>query len=127
MKHARHSPAGPILLALLALPGLAPPVRAEIPVIEAIRATPQGAQWRFDVTLKHPDTGWDHYADAWEVLDADGQSLGLRVLVHPHVDEQPFTRSLGGVAFPAGTQAVFVRARCIVDGWGAVQEFALPE
>lgn len=74
--------------------------------------------WRFDVTLAHPDTGWAHYADAWEVLDADGNSLGTRTLLHPHVDEQPFTRALGDVAIPAGTGPVFIRARCSVDGWG---------
>ena len=46
----------------------------------------------------HPDTGWDDYADGWRVLDMDGNELGMRVLHHPHVDEQPFTRSLSGGA-----------------------------
>ena len=43
------------------------------------------------VTVQHADTGWDHYADAWEVLAPDGTVLGTRTLLHPHTDEQPFT------------------------------------
>lgn len=72
---------------------------------------------RFDVTVLHADSGWDHYADAWEVLDAQGNSLGLRELFHPHENEQPFTRSQAGINVPAGATSVFVRARCSVDGW----------
>ncbi len=92
---------------------LAGPVLADAPVVEAVSIDGD----RVSVTLSHPDTGWDHYADGWEVLDADGNSLGVRVLAHPHVNEQPFTRSLGGVQFPEGATSIFVRARCNVDGW----------
>ena len=91
---------------------------AEIPEIVNATARPDGDSWRFSVTLTHPDTGWQHYADAWEVQDAAGNILGTRILVHPHVNEQPFTRSLGGVTVPEGTGTVFIRARCLVDGWG---------
>ena len=75
---------------------------------------------RVSVTLSHPDTGWDHYADGWEVLDSDGNSLGVRVLLHPHVTEQPFSRSLSGVQIPQSATAVYIRARCNVDGWSDV-------
>ncbi|MEM7733396.1 MAG: hypothetical protein AAF280_11515 [Pseudomonadota bacterium] len=75
--------------------------------------------WNFHVTVEHGDTGWDHYADGWEVLDADGNRLAYRKLLHPHVNEQPFTRSLSGVAIPDGTEAVFVRANCSVSGWSS--------
>lgn len=105
-------PALACLLALCALPAAADP-----PVIEAVGAVQNGATWRFDVTLSHPDTGWDHYADGWRVLDMAGTELGLRVLAHPHVQEQPFTRSLSGVTIPEGTDRVQVQARCGVDGW----------
>ncbi|MGR3723305.1 hypothetical protein [Abyssibius alkaniclasticus] len=94
-------------------------VLAEPVEIVAVEARMGASGWRFDVTLAHPDTGWAHYADAWEVLDADGRSLGTRTLLHPHETEQPFTRALGDVAIPAGTARVFIRARCSVDGWGA--------
>ncbi|MBF9035429.1 hypothetical protein HKCCE2091_14375 [Rhodobacterales bacterium HKCCE2091] len=77
---------------------------------------------RLSVTLRHADTGWDHYADAWEVLDAEGNSLGLRELAHPHVDEQPFTRSLAA-DLPAGE--VLIRARCTVTGWSEPVAFTL--
>ncbi len=89
--------------------------------VVAVHIAPDGpATYRFDVTVAHPDTGWDHYADRWEVLDPDGNSLGVRVLAHPHVNEQPFTRSLGGVAIPEGIEEVTVRAGDSVDGWGSV-------
>lgn len=91
----------------------ATPAFADAPVVENVVVNGDS----FSVTLSHPDTGWDHYADGWEVLDADGNSLGLRELLHPHVNEQPFTRSLSGVQVPDGTQVVYVRARCNVDGW----------
>ena len=90
---------------------------ADPPRIEAVRVTQSGNGWRFDVTLSHPDTGWDHYADGWRVLDMDGNELGMRVLAHPHVNEQPFTRSLGGVVIPDDATQVQVQARCQVDGW----------
>jgi len=73
--------------------------------------------WNIHVTLAHPDTGWDHYADGWEVLDAQGRRLGYRELMHPHVDEQPFTRSLSGVSIPDGTREILIRPRCSRDGW----------
>lgn len=47
-----------------------------------------------------------------------GEVLATRVLHHPHVGEQPFTRSLSGVAIPAGIQRVRVRARDSVYGFG---------
>ncbi len=94
---------------------------ADDAVIEAAEARATGSGWSFSVTLSHGDTGWDDYADGWRVVDADGAELGLRVLYHPHVDEQPFTRSLGGVSIPEGTETVFIEARTNTDGWGAAR------
>ncbi len=90
---------------------------ADAPVVRDVTATKSQAGWRFDVTIAHADTGWDHYADGWRVEDASGAVLGLRVLGHPHVAEQPFTRSLSGVVLPNGTTSVFIRSRCNTDGW----------
>ncbi len=100
-------------LAVFCILGLLPgSLLADPPVIEAARTDGATVQ----VTLSHPDTGWEHYADGWEVIAADGHRLGLRVLQHPHVNEQPFTRSLTLEApLPAGD--IRVRARCSVDGW----------
>jgi len=74
--------------------------------------------YRFDVTLLHDDKGWDHYADKWEVLSLDGTVLGTRKLHHPHVNEQPFTRSLSGVRIPNDIQQVLVRAHDLVHAYG---------
>jgi hypothetical protein len=76
----------------------------------------------FSVTLEHGDQGWNHYADRWDVLTLDGRLLGSRVLHHPHENEQPFTRSLSGVAIPAEIERVKVRARDSKHGYGE-QEF----
>lgn len=97
---------------------------ADPPSIISARASQGNGAWRLDVTLTHPDTGWDHYADGWRIETADGTVLGTRKLLHPHVSEQPFTRSLGGVSIPEDVGTVFIRARCNIDGW-ADTRFAL--
>ncbi|QBX99456.1 hypothetical protein E2K80_00860 [Rhodophyticola sp. CCM32] len=95
-------------------------VRADPPVILEARYT----NGQISVTLSHPDTGWDHYADGWQVELEDGTVLGSRTLFHPHVEEQPFTRSLGDLVIPDGVTQVFIRAHCNVTGWGE-DRFAL--
>lgn len=97
---------------LLAAPALADPAR-----VVGVEATRAGGAWAFDVTLEHGDTGWDDYADGWRVETPDGAILGERPLLHPHVNEQPFTRSLSGVAVPEGVTEVTIRARTTVEGW----------
>lgn len=76
--------------------------------------------YTFNVTVQHADEGWDHYADSWEVLAPDGRVLATRVLLHPHVGEQPFTRSLTGVEIPTGIEAVEVRAHDSVHELGGI-------
>lgn len=75
----------------------------------------------FAVTISSADTGWDKYADAFEVVAPDGSVLGTRVLAHPHVEEQPFTRSLTGVEVPEGVDRVTIRARDSVVGFCGVE------
>ncbi|MBN2503631.1 MAG: hypothetical protein JXB38_22840, partial [Anaerolineales bacterium] len=69
-----------------------------------VRAT-QAADgtWSFAVTVEHPDSGWEDYADGWDVVLPDGtvvkpdpDSPFTRLLLHPHENEQPFTRSQSG-------------------------------
>jgi hypothetical protein len=74
--------------------------------------------WCFHTQVRHNDEGWDHYADAWQVIDSKGNVLGERVLFHPHDTEQPFTRSLCGVQLPSETSIVTVRAKCNLHGFG---------
>lgn len=105
----------PTLACLLALAaGMA---SADPAVVERVEAEDQGGTWRFSVTLRHGDAGWDDYADGWRVELADGTVLDTRELLHPHVEEQPFTRSLLGVPVPDGVTEVYIRARTNVEGW----------
>lgn len=84
--------------------------------------------YQFDVTVLHHDEGWEHYADKWDILAPDGQVLGTRTLLHPHVDEQPFTRSLSGVKIPAGITEVTIRAHDSVHAYGGkVIQVTLPQ
>ena len=111
-----------LLIALAAAPAFA----GDVEVVDATARREAGG-WRFDVTLRHEDTGWDHYADAWRIVGPDGAIYGQRTLLHPHVDEQPFTRSLGGVAIPEGVSRVLIEARDNMDGWSPrVLELPLP-
>jgi hypothetical protein len=81
--------------------------------------------WTFHVTVQHPDTGWEDYADGWDVLTPDDTALKpdpdspfTRLLLHPHENEQPFTRSQSGIVIPPGVTLVRVRAHDLVDGFG---------
>ena len=106
---------------LICLFCLSLPAHADDAVIEGAVARATGSGWTFSVTLSHGDTGWDDYADGWRIVAVDGRELGMRVLYHPHVDEQPFTRSLSGVDIPDGTTEVFIEARTNADGWGTAR------
>jgi hypothetical protein len=92
-------------------------VAGEADVLQA-KATRSGAKWSFSVTVQHADEGWDHFADRWEVLTLEGELIATRVLAHPHVGEQPFTRGMAGIEIPEGTKEVVVRARDSVHGYG---------
>ncbi len=104
-----------VLATLLSL--LSFSVRAGEVEIEKVVIQKTGDSWTFEVTLKHGDTGWKHYANAWRVLNESGKVIKTRVLFHPHVDEQPFTRSMSGVVIPQGDKSVSVEARDKVHGW----------
>jgi len=75
--------------------------------------------WRAEVTLKHADASWEHYADAWRIVDTEGRLLKTRVLYHPHINEQPFTRSLSGIAIPSDKTVVYVEAHDKQHGWSS--------
>ena len=82
-----------------------------------VKVTGKGI-YRFDVTVRHNDKGWDHYADRFEVLAPDGKLLGTRILHHPHVNEQPFTRSLSAIKVPGEIKEVSIRAHDSVHAFG---------
>jgi hypothetical protein len=91
-------------------------VHADVLQVRITRTAP--GVFRFDVTISSPDTGWKKYANAFRVKTLDNQVLGTRILIHPHVNEQPFTRSLSGVKIPPDVRQVVVDARDSVAGWG---------
>jgi hypothetical protein len=83
-------------------------------------------RYRIAVTLKHDDTGRGHYANAWEVLDEKGTVMGVRVLHHPHVNEQPFTRSLT-ITIPPSVKRITLRGKDSLHAYGGkVVEFEMP-
>jgi hypothetical protein len=96
---------------------------ADVVYVKAVQAA--DSTWTFHVTVNHPDTGWEDYADGWDVLTPDGMVLKpdpespfTRLLLHPHVDEQPFTRSQSAIVIPESVTQVRVRAHDLVDGFG---------
>jgi len=106
----------------------APLSAGEVDVVDAKARSGGDGSYRFSVTLRHDDTGWEHYADRWDVLAPDGTVLGTRILAHPHVDEQPFTRSLSGVAVPSGVREVIIRGGDLVHGYGGAElRLTLPD
>lgn len=87
---------------------------ADVIEAEVVRS---GDRYVVTATVESADTGWERYADAWEVRTMAGDVLGTRVLAHPHVDEQPFTRSLTDVEIPAEVTTVEIAARDSVVGF----------
>ncbi len=88
-------------------------------LVKFVRATQDSdGLWTFNTTVRHNDEGWDHYADAWQVVDLEGNILAERVLLHPHDTEQPFTRSQSNIEIPPNMTQLFVRAKCNVHGFG---------
>ena len=101
----------------------APPANADVVYVKAVETAV--STWTFAVSVDHPDTGWDDYADGWDVLLPGGTVLKstadspfTRLLAHPHVGERPFTRSQSNIAIPADVMTVTVRAHDLVDGFG---------
>lgn len=74
------------------------------------------------VAVQHADAGWDHFANRFEVVGPKGGVLGTRVLRHPHVEEQPFRRSLARVRIPHSVGSVTIRAHDLVHELGGAEQ-----
>lgn len=106
------------LIVILSAPLNNPAKAGEVDVINATVKSLGHDRFSFSATLKHNDSGWEHYANAWRVVDPNGNVLGVRELLHPHVDEQPFTRSLNSVLIPKGIKQVTIEAEDSQHGQG---------
>ncbi len=89
---------------------------AHVLFVKAVQS--EDGSWCIYTTVRHNDEGWDHYANAWQVLDPQGNELVWRLLAHPHEDEQPFTRDKCGIVIPPEVNKVTVQAKCKVHGFG---------
>jgi hypothetical protein len=89
---------------------------AQVLYVEAVQS--MDGRWCIYTTVRHNDEGWDHYANAWQVLDGQGNELAWRLLAHPHDDEQPFTRDTCNVTIPPGVTKLVIQAKCKVHGFG---------
>ena len=100
----------------LLMPMLCSGAEADITAVKVEKSS--NGTYGFRVSVAHQDSGWDHYADKWDVVGPDGQVLATRTLYHPHVNEQPFTRSLSGISIPPGVKQVTLRAHDSVHAYG---------
>jgi hypothetical protein len=105
------------------VPPSTPPMEDTLPASQAevlsIKVSGETGAYNFLVTVSSPDTGCDQYADWWEVISQDGELLYRRILLHSHVNEQPFTRSGGPVPIESDT-IVLVRAHMHPGGYGSL-------
>jgi hypothetical protein len=103
----------------LAAAAVTPTSPAATTLADVLSVSTSGAPgaYQFAVTVGSADAGCQLYADWWEVLAEDGRLLYRRVLLHSHVDEQPFTRSGGPVPIGLDT-VVWVRAHMHPAGYG---------
>jgi len=89
---------------------------AQVIFVDAVQS--DDGSWCIYTTVRHNDEGWDHFANAWQVVDQDGNELAWRLLAHPHDDEQPFERDKCRINIPQHVTKVVVQAKCNVHGFG---------
>lgn len=131
ISNARFSQTGFIFFVLVLLSATIAPLNnvkaGEVTVIDVSIRSEGQRRYSLSTTLKHADAGWEHYADRWDVLDESGKIIGQRILHHPHVNEQPFTRSLS-LNIPAHVKKITVRGHDLVHGDGpSSKAFLLPK
>lgn len=102
--------------------GAGPGWPGEVDILNVQASPLPNGTWRFDVTVRHDDEGWEHYADSWEVVDPNGRLITRRVLRHPHVGQASFTRSQVGFSIPDHLEWVTVRGHDKIHGYGGAEK-----
>ena len=93
-----------------------PQQKSTIAEVTEVQITGTVNNYTFAVTVNSLDTGCDNYADWWEVVTPEGELIYRRVLLHSHVDEQPFQRT-GGTVDIQSEQEVIVRVHMSPGGY----------
>ena len=89
----------------------------EADVVDVLTIRQSNGNFVFRVSVLHTDEGWEHYADAFEIVSLSGEILATRILAHPHVNEQPFTRSII-VKLDPSIRTVTIRAKDKIHQYG---------
>lgn len=103
---------------LLAVPVFAEDAQQLYPDVLDVEVVEKDSRWTISATISSPYDSPQRYANGFRILTENGVELGVRTLWHDHANEQPFTRSLIGVAIPSGTISIIVQGRDQKNGWG---------
>ncbi|MDX1435755.1 MAG: hypothetical protein R3335_03020 [Anaerolineales bacterium] len=96
-----------------------PVIPGEFANIISVSVSGDAENYSFSVQISSPDEGCSRYADWWEVISEQGELVYRRILLHSHVNEQPFTRS-GGPVNIGPDEIVLVRAHMNTGGYGGL-------
>lgn len=107
-------------------PTKTPDDQSTLAEVMSVSVNGEPGDYSFSVRVSSPDEGCSQYADWWEVISPDGELIYRRVLLHSHVDEQPFTRSGGPVSINTD-EVVIVRAHMNTNGYGRLVMQGSPE
>lgn len=109
------------------LPSVIPtfsPTKQEAPLsnsgfadVLSVKVSGDPGSYQFAVEISSPDSGCERYADWWEVIASDEGLSYRRILLHSHVNEQPFTRT-GGPVQVLPDMVVYIRAHMNDSGYG---------
>jgi hypothetical protein len=80
---------------------------ADVLHVKAVQAT--DGTWTFHVTVRHPDTGWEDYADGWDVVAVPPDVAQVHVRAHDLVDGYGGREVVVDLTTPSGPDFEVVR------------------
>jgi hypothetical protein len=100
-------------------------VSADAHVTNVYAREEKDGTWTFHVSVQHPDKSFSDFADGWDLVTSSGAVLKrdpaqrfTKTLRQPHIEEQPFTRTVKGLRIPEGVEVLTVRAHDSLGGFG---------